>query len=142
MSIIERFCEFYSELHKVNPDDLDSIYTADIEFIDPIPTHHGLDNVIAYFSKLLNETQSCRFDIHETLLSQKDNTSAYTVIWTMHLVLAQPAKTITLDGVSIVTVRDDKIFYHRDYYDMGEMVYEHIPLLRWIIKKIKARLAS
>ena len=35
--------------------------------------------------------------------------------------------------------RDDLIVYQRDFFDMGAMVYEHVPLLRGLIKVIKAK---
>ncbi len=31
---------------------------------------------------------------------------------------------------------------HKDYYDLGEMVYEHVPILGFIIRKIKGKLAK
>ncbi len=39
-------------------------------------------------------------------------------------------------------VSDDSIIYHKDYYDLGEMVYEHVPILGFVIKKIKGKLAK
>jgi len=31
---------------------------------------------------------------------------------------------------------DGKVISHRDYFDLGEMLYEHIPLLGGVIKSI------
>ncbi|WHI49643.1 hypothetical protein P3339_14310 [Microbulbifer sp. MLAF003] len=36
----------------------------------------------------------------------------------------------------------DKVFYHEDFYDMGAMVYEQVPLLGSLIRKIKSRLGQ
>ena len=60
----------------------------------------------------------------------------------MTLVLKRSTNVITLDGTTQLKVEDEKIIYHKDYYDLGEMVYEHIPLLGSIIKMIKRRLAK
>ncbi|MBM3418431.1 MAG: transcriptional regulator [Bacteroidetes bacterium] len=32
--------------------------------------------------------------------------------------------------------------YHRDYFDLGEMVYEQIPVFGKIIKTMKSRMAK
>ena len=47
-------------------------------------------------------------------------------------------ETIHVDGITLLKVRDDAIFFHQDYYDLGQMVYEHVPILKFIINKIKA----
>jgi hypothetical protein len=60
----------------------------------------------------------------------------------MTLVLKDNAKKITLDGTTQLGVDGDIIIYHKDYYDLGEMVYEHVPILGFIIKKIKGKLAK
>jgi len=35
-----------------------------------------------------------------------------------------------------------KIFYHEDSYDVGAMVYQHIPLMGGLIKTINKRIAN
>ena len=57
-----------------------------------------------------------------------------------HPQLASGAE-IEVTGISHIRY-DDLIFYHRDYYDLGEMLYEHIPAYGWITRKLKARLAG
>ena len=50
-------------------------------------------------------------------------------------------RSIDVAGISHIRF-EEKIFYHRDYYDLGEMLYEHIPLYGWITRRLKARLAA
>ena len=38
--------------------------------------------------------------------------------------------------------RNAKAIAHRDYFDMGEFVYERVPVLRLIIRHIKNRMAG
>jgi hypothetical protein len=35
-----------------------------------------------------------------------------------------------------------KVRYHRDYFDLGAMLYEHLPLLGSLVKTIKRRLGT
>ena len=42
-------------------------------------------------------------------------------------------------GVSLLRL-DKKIIEHHDYYDLGAMVYEHIPLFGGVVKGVKKRI--
>ena len=42
-----------------------------------------------------------------------------------------PGAVRQLPGCSVVDMRDDRIVRQRDYYDAGEMIYEHLPILGW-----------
>ena len=56
-----------------------------------------------------------------------------------HKTLA-PKRDILLNGVSVLHYRQDLIHYQRDYYDLGAMVYEQIPILGAVIRKIKGQI--
>lgn len=47
-----------------------------------------------------------------------------------------------LPGCSVVDMRDDRIVRQRDYYDAGEMIYEHLPILGWAVRGVKRRVKS
>ncbi|WP_338518121.1 nuclear transport factor 2 family protein [Alteromonas gracilis] len=143
MNVISRFCKIYTDICQISPDDLATIYADNVLFIDPITTHHGLNEVKDYFDNLLIQAKSCKFDIaHVLCCESNDSKVTHVVNWTMALTLNKGDKLITLDGTTQLGVKDDIIVYHKDYYDVGEMVYEHVPLLGFVIKKIKGRLAS
>ncbi|WP_026294586.1 nuclear transport factor 2 family protein [Salinimonas chungwhensis] len=143
MTHIERFCSIYRDLTKISSTDLQTIYTQDVEFIDPIQRHKGIDDVAHYFEKLNEQASSCEFDIqHVVTCESNDADIHYLITWYMTLVLKKPQKTIHLDGTTLLKKTDQGFYFHRDYYDLGEMVYEHIPLIGWIIKKVKRKLAQ
>lgn len=143
MDVINRFCKIYTDICQISPDDLGTIYAENIVFVDPITTHTGLVEVKGYFSNLLTQAKSCKFDIADILpCGENKKNITHVANWTMTLVLNSGDKTITLDGTTQLAVKDDIIVYHKDYYDLGEMVYEHVPLLGFVIKKIKRKLAQ
>ena len=143
MSFKTRFTQFYADLANVDIDELDNVYHEQILFKDPIASHSGIESVKAYFAHLLDSTSSCKFDIHHFFENASgDSPYDFTVEWTMHLTLNNQSSSISVNGVSLLTLKDDRVVYHRDYYDMGEMVYEHGPILGFVIKKIKGKLAS
>ena len=143
MPLIEEFCSIYRDLTKISSSDLQRIYTKNVEFIDPITTHHGLDEVQAYFANLKEVAASCEFTIID-VISCSNNQAGITHVlnWEMKLVLKKPHKCVFLSGTTQLKQNDDGFYYHRDFYDLGEMVYEHIPVLGWCVKAIKRKLAS
>ena len=47
-----------------------------------------------------------------------------------------------VEGISVIQVQDEKIIYQRDYYDMGELMYEKLPVLKQVIHFIKRKMDS
>lgn len=140
MSTIEKFSRFYTDLASMQIDTLKDIYSIDVVFVDPIASHEGLASVERYFGKLLKNAKYCEFTIHETLPTGEQG---YVVTWTMRFTSTRinKGRPVSVNGISMLVLKNDKIVSHRDYYDLGEMVYEHVPLLGRIIKKIKEGLA-
>jgi hypothetical protein len=46
-------------------------------------------------------------------------------------------REIQVEGISHLYIDCGKVNYHRDYFDAGQMLYENLPLLGGIIRKIK-----
>lgn len=153
MTVIENFKKFYSSLSLEDLPLLKEIYSDDIVLVDPVGSHQGLEQLTQYFTHLLTNNNQCDFVIHtigqvqvEEVRAEKEvqptDVALYSVTWTMSF--ATPAlkngQTIHVAGMSQLKIIDNKIVHHQDFYDLGQMVYEHIPLLGSIVKKIKGRL--
>ena len=137
--VVEEFTRFYESLGAGTSVDLTPVYADNIEFIDPVHRMQGLPALDQYFNDLMTNVASLEFRITETDVSDGQ---AY-LQWIMsyqHPKLAG-GQTINVAGISHIRF-EDKITYHRDYYDLGEMLYEHVPLYGWITRWLKARLAA
>jgi hypothetical protein len=151
MNAIRKFESFYTDIASMRVEELADIYSSDVTFIDPIAAHSGITSVESYFSKLLHNAKYCTFNIHSTEITTSINSgsepvtgiSAYLVTWKMTFTSTRINKgqPIQVDGVTQLKIEHNKIIYHRDYYDLGQMVYENVPLLGSVIKRIKRTLA-
>lgn len=138
---MEKFLEMYQTLSADNLDTLQSVYREDIRFIDPAHEIIGIDNLTAYLSALYKNIDSINFIFHKPLIAENRG----YVSWKMtfcHPRLSR-GKPITVDGVTYLEF-DDKgmVFYHRDYFDLGAMLYEQIPLLGRLVTSIKRGLGK
>ncbi|XOV78532.1 MAG: nuclear transport factor 2 family protein [Aestuariibacter sp.] len=136
--VIDRFKELYTELTSDSVARLNEVYSDDIVLVDPVGRHSGLDSLRLYFDNLLSNNQQCQFKVHQHIIAD----GCGTVTWTMHYQHPKLAngKPLTLDGVSELHISADRITYQRDYYDMGEMIYEHLPVLGFVLRQIKNRM--
>lgn len=139
MSTLQAFCDFYQQLDVSSVNNLDSIYSEDIHFIDPVTEHRGLEVVRNYFVNMLQNTRQCEFDIVEVHSTGK----VHFITWTMRYIHPKlGSQTIHLNGISQLRVSENKVAFQRDYYDLGEMLYEHVFGLGAAVRFLKKRLAA
>ena len=137
-SLIDDFCDYYQELHLDSLCRLHTIYSEQIVFKDPLHTIQGLNNITLYFEQMITNITHCRFAVDKIVTADDQ---AF-VTWIMNF--AHPklnhGHSIELPGTSHLQFHDT-IFYQQDYYDLGHMIYEQIPILSYIIHKIKSRIS-
>lgn len=138
---MEKFLQMYKELSHDNLHLLEGVYSSDISFVDPAHEINGLNQLTEYFAALYQNVEAITFDFHNTLQQDK----ACYLQWDMtfrHKSLAR-GKSIVVSGSTFLQLDDqNKVCYHRDYFDLGEMLYEHIPILGTVVTGIKRRLGQ
>lgn len=134
--LLSRFCEIYQTLNKDNLHLLSEVYSEQVHFIDALHDVDGLIDLKAYFEHLYSNLLFCHFDIKQVIEQEQQA----CLIWTMEY--AHPkikgGKNIFVHGTSHLMFTD-KINYHRDYLDMGEMLYQHLPVIGSLLQIIKKR---
>ena len=133
---VERFKRLFNTLGADNIAGLEDVYSPDIRFIDPFGAVDGLDDLRVYFEKVYSNVTACRFEFGDVLIS--DNNAC--VEWTMHL--SHPrlrrGRKLTVQGVSRLTISEDRVQFHRDYFDAGELLYENLPVLGSAIRLVRS----
>lgn len=131
------FIDVYQLLRVDNLGQLKQIYHTDIHFKDPMHEIKGFTALEAYFTQLYTHLTSCDFIITDVLSDQE--TAA--IYWEMRFTHKQlnKGKSVLVAGHSHLKGGIDGVYYHRDYVDLGAMLYEHIPLVGCVIKAIKKR---
>lgn len=136
--LTDKFIEVYSSLTKHNLADLEDLYHHEVVFEDPAHRVVGWPNLQNYFTRLFRAVTECRFEIHDTVTEKN---TAY-VQWTMTFSHPRVARgeMRTVKGCSRLEYQDGRVKYHRDYFDLGEMIYEGIPLIGSLLRRIKTNL--
>lgn len=133
--------KFYNAANKDNMRELvGQFYDENVVFQDPVGKIQGRENLTDYYLHLYKNIKSIRFEIKKKI-QQGDELVAF---WKMFMKFPglNYGNEVTVEGVSQFKFKDGKAIYHRDYFDLGEMVYEQIPVFGKIIKTMKSRMAK
>ncbi|WP_339487784.1 nuclear transport factor 2 family protein [Pseudomonas sp. EL_65y_Pfl2_R95] len=136
---LRNFATDFAALNKHNLDQLNQLYSDDAVFQDPLHKIHGLGNIRQYFAELYANVSDLTFDFHG--IDSVNNGEGY-LRWTMsyrHPRLAG-GDLIRVDGCSHL-LWNSKVYQHRDYFDAGSLLYEHLPVMGRVIAWLKGRLA-
>lgn len=139
--IVENFQQLYKTLNRdtLSFELLNSVYADDIIFEDCFHTIEGIKSLFEYFDNLYENVSYINFDFEGHWL----NDDSAMLTWTMsyqHPKL-NSGETIDVKGASRLSFDHGKVVRHRDYFDGGALLYEHIPLLKRIIFFLKNRMA-
>lgn len=138
---MEAFLEMYVNLNANNLHTLKDVYREDIRFVDPAHEILGLDNLTVYFANMYKNVKYINFSFTDQVVAGK---SGY-VRWEMTFRHGRLAggRDICVDGVTYIEFDEEgKVYYHRDYFDLGAIIYEHIPLLGRLVTTLKRGLGT
>jgi len=134
------FVNVYQELATVNLELLARVYHSNVTFIDPLHRVEGFVDLHNYFNNLYANLNSCEFVINKVIFDGKEA----AIYWTMtyqHNKLNK-GDLVTVLGTSNIKGKEGKVIFHRDYLDVGAMLYEQLPLFGKLTKWIKAKATS
>lgn len=134
---VETFKDLFTRLDGRTLGGLDDLYHREIVFQDPLHKIQGLPALREYFERLYREIRHCSFTFEEELADEH----RALLTWTMHLEHPRlcGGRRFDLSGASHLRF-DGKIRYHRDYFDVGALLYERLLLLGPLLRLVKSRM--
>lgn len=136
--LAEKLVRIYENPNSADLDGLREIYSQDICFENPVHGIQGLDELVSHFEMLCQNVDRLRFKLHRSIISSDGIFLSWTMILEHESI--RRGQVIRVEGASYLKYRDDKVYYHRDYFDLGAMVYENVPILGGIIRLIRTRM--
>ena len=138
---IARFKLFFADFSPQKIDILlDQTYATDAWFNDTLKTIRGRDQMRSYLRHSAEAVESCVVEVKEILSNE---TGDYYIRWLMTIRFKRFKKGQDTQTIGISHLRfnsDGLVCFHQDYWDSTAGIFEHIPVLGWMIGKIKARL--
>jgi steroid Delta-isomerase len=115
-----------------------ALYTPQARFKDPFNDVTGSALIEAVFSHMFTQVREPRFVV--TRVIESDASQDVFMRWDFYFVSGNTPQHIhgsthfERDAAGLITL-------HRDYWDAAQELYEKIPLLGWILRFIRRRLA-
>ncbi|MDP1932826.1 MAG: nuclear transport factor 2 family protein [Gammaproteobacteria bacterium] len=136
-ALLQDFKSFYQEGSMASLERIDRIYTQDIEFRDPLHTILGILALKGYMKNLYANSSGIGFEYTD----EQSGENWATITWLMRFSNQALAggKEVTVRGITQIRFTD-RIYYHEDFYDLGAMIYQHLPVLGRIIRYINKRI--
>ena len=136
-----RFKALYDSLdrHTLSLTKLKEVYSDHIEFEDSLHRIEGIEAMHVYFQNMYENVERIEFQWQDQAFAE----DAAFVCWIMRFQhpKLKGGREIAVSGVSHLHFAEGKLVSHRDYFDAGEMLYEHVPALGAVIRTIKKRVA-
>ncbi|MCP8478407.1 nuclear transport factor 2 family protein [Pseudomonas sp. ZM24] len=138
-SFLQSFARRFATLDAASLHRLDELYSQEVSFQDPLHRVDGLVELRRYFGSLYANVQELRYDFHG--FDEVAPGHGY-LRWTLHYrhPRLSGGKPIALEGCSHLRW-GERVEFHRDYFDAGALLYEHLPVMGGVIGWLKRRLA-
>lgn len=137
MNPLERVCNFFEHLQAADLARLDTLYGAHAYFRDPFNEVRGLVGIRRVFEHMFEQLEAPRFEVLDAFAS---GDQAF-LTWNFRFRLR--GREVLIHGSSHLKLAPDgKVIYHRDYWDAAEELWERLPLLGSLLRRLKRRLRA
>ncbi|MEQ8228160.1 MAG: nuclear transport factor 2 family protein [Rhodospirillales bacterium] len=111
--------------------------SSDVRFKDPFNDVHGVDAMARVFRHMFETVKDIRF--HVTHAASTGNICL--MAWRFEGRIG--GRPWAFDGTSVVTfAADGRVSEHIDYWDAARDFYERLPVIGWLLARIRRRLAA
>ena len=132
----ERYREFFETLTPETLARLDALVTADVWFKDPFNDVRGVDAMTWVFRHMFENLGNVTFRVHRAV-SEGD---MCFMTWTFSATLRGAPWAV--EGTSVVRFNDDgRVVEHIDHWDAATGFYERLPLIGWMLRRIRQKIA-
>lgn len=139
---LPRFSTLFTQLDAGNLDRLGDLYSDKVHFTDPLREICGIAELRRYFAERYAVVTALNIECFAFDEVRKGEGYLRWVMSYRHTRL-NGGKPIGLEGCSMLRWNaDGKVTRHRDYYDAGALLYQHIPGVDSLIRRLHARMTT
>lgn len=136
---LNKYIEYYQTLTLRSVRLIEKIADPQIVFKDPFNRVEGVDNVVAIMRKMFEDVENPSFTVEDSAWGRDDRT-AY-IKWVF--MFGPESKRQQIYGMSEVMFSPEGlVVMHNDFWDAAENIYERVPVLGFILKLIKKKIAA
>lgn len=134
--------DYISFLENLAPADLErfgQVFSPDAHFRDPFNDARGVSAVRKVFEKMFADVDDHSFKVLDYAFA---GDRAY-LNWAFQLTPRGKSKVWPIEGMSVIVFGEDgKVTAHIDHYDAAGQIYEKLPLIGALLRKLRSRIAA
>ena len=136
MNRLTEFKEWFVNLNESTLDDIVSYYDENVFFKDPFNEFNGRDKLKKLFNNMLIALKNPHF----VFIDNIENSEGVFLTW--DFIFSYKEKLLKIHGSSHLKLNyEEKIVYHRDYWDVGEEILLKIPLIKSLYGFFQSKLS-
>lgn len=132
----ERYRRYLENLSPERLSELSSFVTEDVRFRDPFNDVQGIEAMRRVLMHMYENIQDVRFEVREVV----SEGSVCLMSWRFDGCLR--GRPWGFEGTSVVRFADDgRVVEHIDHWNSGRDLYEHLPVIGWLLAFLRRRLS-
>jgi ketosteroid isomerase-like protein len=134
---VEAYVGFFESLDMESLNNLEAVFSESATFKDPFNAVRGRRAIRQVFEHMFRTTRSPRFRIHDWMCAG----NAAFIRW--RFTCSLKGRGIDVTGVSHVEFDGSgRVTAHIDYWDAAEGMYERLPVIGFVLRWLRPRLAA
>ena len=139
---LSAYVDYFEGLSPGTLADMGRVMTEDVYFADPFNDVSGLDATRKIFAHMFRDLDDARFTVTQAAVSELD-ADAGLLRWRLNATVKKSGNALSIEGMSEIRfAADGRVCEHVDHWDAGRQIYEQVPLLGAILRRIRARLSA
>lgn len=137
--ILTQVSDLFQRLSPSTPslvDELGALYDEEVVFRDPLQRLEGREAFVEMNRRFVRHSRVLKIALHQSVASGND----LFLTWTMDYARKR-GPTVSLEGVTHLRLKNSRIAYHRDYWDLLSTVLAIIPGLGRVYRSLAPHLA-
>ena len=136
-SALSAYESMYSGMTPASLNSFGEYFTEDAVFEDPFNRVKGVEAIRRIFEHMFSVCEKPRFEVISTALSGNRAWLHWIFLFGLR------GRNMEITGASMVMFADDgRVMMHVDYWDAAGQLYEHLPLVGWLMKLLRKRLST
>ena len=132
------YADFFARVSPDNLEELRTLCAPDVRFRDPFNDDRGQDRIVRIFAQMFEDVASPKFEVIDHAVSG----SRSYIRWVFRFSNKKTGKPFSVDGMTEVHFdAAGRVSAHLDHWDVASQLYEYVPVLGFILRKIRHRLA-
>jgi steroid Delta-isomerase len=138
---LDALIQFYNEFSLASVARFPEFYSADAWFKDPFNEVRGIAAIQHIFTHMFGQVAAPRFVVTEKVVDANGAMLVWEFFFRMKL--WREGEIQVIRGISHLKFdAEGKVFYHRDYWDAAEELYEKLPLIGSIFRFLRKAITA